>query len=101
MSLKGMLARVQKLADADADKFLGATVDSRTGQLRRILDSQGKRDAPAGLTLEDLPAGCLVHHYNPETECAILYQSTEDGLAHVQRVLVIEDVVLGRDRGQP
>jgi hypothetical protein len=95
-------ARISRLESALAPEppcILGATLDSRTGQLRHVLyNGQGNRDAPPGLTLADLPSDCLIYRYDPSSECACLFQSTTDGRAHVQRVLgVNEDVVLGRD----
>jgi hypothetical protein len=100
-------ARISRLESALAPEppcILGATLDSRTGQLRRVLyNGKGTRDAPTGLVLADLPSDCLIYSYDPSSECAFLFQSTADGRAHVQRVLgVNEDTVLGRDmdRGQ-
>lgn len=95
-------ARIAKLESALVPKqtrIIGATVDTRTGELRCVLyDHRGNHDAPPGLTVTDLPLDCLLYSYDPSTECASLYQSTLDGRAHVQHVLgVNEDIVLGRD----
>jgi hypothetical protein len=102
MNLRTKLAGLEKLAGA-AD-ILGATIDSRTGQLRSVLYyGRGNHPAPPGLTVDDLPFDSLLYEYDPSSECVVLYQSTMDGQAHAQRVLGNENVILGRDRdrGQP
>jgi hypothetical protein len=78
--------------------IIGVSVDTRTGQLRSILWGDCvNRPAPSDLRVEDLPRGCLIHRYDPSREAAILYRSTADGHARVQRVLgVNEDIVTGR-----
>jgi hypothetical protein len=98
-------ARISRLESALAPEppcILGATLDSRTGQLRHVLyNHKGSWDAPPGLTLADLPPDCLIYRYDPSSECASLYQSTADGRVHIQRVLgVNEDILLGRDRSR-
>jgi hypothetical protein len=97
-SIRRQLQELRERLSPPQPSVLGATVDSRTGQLRSVLMADsGNRPAPSELTVEDLPADCLVHRYDPSRECVSLFRSTADGLAHVQRVVgVNEDILLGR-----
>jgi hypothetical protein len=95
-SLAGIRKIVQSLQTTTV-RILAATLDTRTGKPRKILTSDGlKHDPPVDLTVEQLPRGCLIHHYDPSTECAILYRDSRNGRGRVQRLIGIdEEVALG------
>jgi hypothetical protein len=94
---RARIARLESVLAPTPRRILGATIDTRTGKLRNILASDGvSGPAPSELAIEDLPAGCFIHRYNPSQECVSLYRSTLDGRCHVQRVLnVDEEILLG------
>jgi hypothetical protein len=100
MSKSSIRRKIQELRERlspPQPAIVGATIDVRTGQLRSILwADSGNRPAPSDLTIEDLPPDCFIYRYNPSREAAILYRSTADGRAHVQRILGCdEDIILG------
>jgi hypothetical protein len=97
-SIRRQLKGLRERLSPPGSRAFGVTIDTRSNQIRSVLTADaGNRPAPDGLRIEDLPAGCFIHRYDPSQECATLYRSTADGQAHVQRVLgVDEDIILGR-----
>jgi hypothetical protein len=97
-SIRRRLQELREQLRPTPPPVIAAAVDTRTGQLRSILWADSvNRPVPADLRVEDLPAGCLVHRYDPSREAAILYRSTTDGRAHVQIICSVnEDIVTGR-----
>jgi hypothetical protein len=67
------------------------------GRVRTVLIGAGCFPAEEGLTVEDLPEGCLVFWSNPREEAASLYLDRGTNEPGIQRILgVEEDIVLGR-----
>jgi hypothetical protein len=97
-AIRRRLQELRKQLSPPQPAVIGATVDTRTNKIRSILTSDGVGGpAPAELAVEDLPAGCLVHRYDPSREAVSLYRSTADGRCHLQIVVGInEDILLGR-----
>jgi hypothetical protein len=95
-------SRVRKLEDAlvpAVPVIIGATVSTIDGAIRQVVYSSGMNDkSPPGLTREQLPPDCFIHEYDPRVEVASIYRGT-DGIAHVQRMLgVNEFVFLGEEK---
>lgn len=88
-------ARIAKLESALVPKpprILGATIDTRTGEVRSLLyDQRGNHPAPPGMTEAELPRDCRVYRYDPTTQAATLYQHTGDGRAHVTVILGVDE----------
>ena len=67
------------------------------GRVRTVLIGAGCFPAPEGMTVEELPEGCVVFWSNPREEAACLYLDTTTNEPGIQRILgVEEDIVLGR-----
>jgi hypothetical protein len=66
------------------------------GAVRKLLIGAVSAPASEGMTITNLPPGCVIFESNPRQEAALLYLGT-DGKPHCQRVLnVCEDIIVGR-----
>jgi hypothetical protein len=96
-SLTGLRKAIAAL-QTPAIHILGAAIDVRSGQLRKVLMSNGvQQPAPDDLTVDTLPRGCRVFEYDPSRQVLSMFRSDTDGRAHVQYVHgADEDIAVGR-----
>jgi hypothetical protein len=82
-------------------RIAAAVVEEATGRVVQILQGPaGFEPAPAGMKAADLPPGCEMYEWQPET--TYLGGIRKGGRPYVQVVRGIEmDVVLGRKPGLP
>ena len=95
MSIKGKrLARVESILAPRPPRIRAAL--AWQGVVRRVLVGAVAQDAPAGMTVRDLPSDCVVFESNPRAEAALLFLGT-DNRPHLQRIHgVCMDVIVGR-----
>jgi hypothetical protein len=88
------LSRIEDILAPRPPQILAAL--AWRGVVRRVLVGAVSQDAPAGMTVVDLPSDCVVFESNPRAEAALMFLGT-DNKPHLQVVHdVCLDVIVGR-----
>jgi hypothetical protein len=101
MSIRRRLDRLAKSIGA-GPRIAAAVVEGATGRVVQVLRGPaGFEPAPGGMTAADLPPGCELYPFDPDTSY-IGCVNPQTGAAAVTSVCGIDlDVVLGRKPGLP
>jgi hypothetical protein len=83
------LRNIEAALNPPSPQIIAATVAH--GLVRSLLMSDGVCcDAAAGLTKEQLPVDCLIHHYDPANEIPTLTLCT-DGVVRIKQILGVSE----------